>query len=101
MTVLRVAQAHIDREIKKQAIGIVALENHDPAWLPPAGARWAARAELDTLALEPPRRERRSRPGWPRSDGAIPARGTGLGAAGLAGAGDGLASDATGPHGRP
>ncbi|MGA7730390.1 MAG: hypothetical protein WCD37_03850 [Chloroflexia bacterium] len=33
---------------------LYALENHDPRWSPPVGARWIDRADLDGLALRQP-----------------------------------------------
>src|SRR5205823_5804274 len=49
VTVLRIAQGHLDREVTRQATFFYALENHDPSWTPPAGARWAGSAALAEL----------------------------------------------------
>src|SRR5690348_10867615 len=73
VTVLRVAQAHIDREVKQQALLIYALENHDPAWAPPTGARWATAAELPALALDPPEARAAVATWLAEEAGAIPA----------------------------
>jgi hypothetical protein len=74
-TVLHVAHVYVDPETQRWRWALIAVENHDPAWTPPDGARWTDAAALADLPLAQPE-QRAAILSWlvERAGDAIPAQ---------------------------